>query len=100
MNGLNQNLTNSIVILKEGRRGMGEPPSLGGPEMRAFRIIGGGGALPSSRTGTSIEGVFLVGRGTCFTTSDRIERLATGEEIAAAGLIRGEREDRIYGHSR
>lgn len=92
MNGLNQNLINRVVILKERNADTAAPPFLGGPKMRAFRIIGGGGALPSSRTGTSIEGAFLVGQGTCFTTSDRIERFATGEEIAAAGLIRGERE--------
>ena len=92
MNGLNRNLTNSIVILKER---VGEPPSLGGPEMRAFRITGGGGALPSSRTGTSIEGEFLVGPGECFIASGEIERLATSAEITAARLVREARQHHV-----
>ncbi len=92
MNDLNQNLNNSVVILKER---VGDPPSLGGPEMRAFRITGGGGALPSSRTGTSIEGEFLVGPGECFLTSGEIERLATSVEITAAHAVRAARAHHV-----
>lgn len=92
MNDLNQNLTNSVVILKEER---GAPPPLGGPEMRAFRVLGGGGALPSSRTGTTTEGAFLIGGGSCFITSDSIERLATSAEITAAELIREARQRHV-----
>ena len=92
MNDLNQNLINSIVIVREERGG---PPSLGGPEARAFRVIGGGGALPSSRTGTTIEGEFLIGPGATFISSHEIERLATSAEITAAGLARGERERHV-----
>lgn len=89
MNDLNQNLTNSVVIIAQR---LGEPPSLSGPGMRAFRITCGGGALPSSRTGTTIYGEYLYCPGECALTSDMIERLATGAEIAAAGLVRGARQ--------
>lgn len=82
-NALNEDLTGRVVII--GAQYM--KPEFDRPELRAFRVENGFGAVPYTQ-GNAITGEFLFDGERCRMEGWMVERFATEGEIAAAETVR------------